>query len=386
MQRLFAIIGMILIFGVAYLFSKEKKKVDLVSVGCCFVGQIVLAFLLIKTPLWKVVEILSDGMMWIINQSTEGISFVFGGLTDDYVFFIHSLLPIVFISALMGVLSHYNIIQKFIKLVGMIVARTFRIDSLFATNGVANIFLGQSDSLFVTKSYLPKANDSVIFATMVNGMASISATVVGLYVGYGASIEWILVSMPLTTLASFVLCQIVMPTEYNEEMIEVESEKGETFMDTAVMYGMIGFKTVIAVSVSLMIFLSGIYFINNFIGLFFDGITIQSILGIVFYPIAFFMGVPFNEVGEVAQLLGTRFATNEAVAFAMPSFNTLSESTKAITTVALAGFTGIGSIGILSGALSIIAPNKKVGKLGLKALILATFVTILTAMTVALFI
>lgn len=382
MEKILAILGIVLIIGGAYLFSQNKKDINWKSVGCAFLGQLILAFILIKTPAWKLVEVLSDGVTWIIGRASEGINFVFGGLVPDggFVFFINSLLPIVFISALMGLLFHFGIIQKFVALVGNLVARVLKVDTLVAVNGVTNMFLGQNESLFVTKSYLPKASDSVIFATLVGGMTSISVSVVGLYASFGASMEWIIVSMPLTVFSTFILTQILMPTKYSSEEIEVENDKGVNAIDTMMNYAMSGFKSVIGITVALMVFLSLVYLVNGLLGLVSPSLVLEKILGIVFLPMSLLMGVPLNEVNVVSQILATKLVTNEAVAFGLPQFAMLSANVKAMVTVTLCGFAGIGSIGILIGGYSAVAPNKvqTVAKLGVKALLCATFVNIIT--------
>lgn len=389
MEKLFAVIGVILIVAITYLFSSNKKSINWKSVGFAFIGQFVLAILLIKTPGWKLVEWLSSGMNWLLAQAQDGIDFVFGGLVPEgnFVFFVNSLLPIVFISAVMGVLFHFGIIQFVIRIVGKFVAKVLRVDTIVAVNGISNMFLGQSESLFVTKAYLGSATDSVIFATLVGGMTSISASVIGLYVGYGASMEWILVSMPLTVFSTFVLTQILMPTSYKEEEIEiVTDDKGCNVIETMMNYANAGFRSVIGISVALMAFLSAVALINNFMGIFWDGMTLQKIIGVVFYPLSLLMGVPMNELGAVSQILATKFVTNEAVAFALPQFSELSINAKAMMTVALCGFAGIGSIGNLMGGYSAVAPNKvkTVAKLGFKALLTATLVNIMTAAVVGL--
>lgn len=390
MEKILGILGMFAVVGGAYLFSSNKKDINWKSVGCAFLGQILLAFLLIKTPLWKGIEWISNGVTWILAQANEGINFVFGGIVPagGFVFFINSLLPIVFISALIGLLFHYGILQKFIAIVGNTIAKLLNVDTVIAVNGVTNMFLGQTESLFVSKSQLPTAKDSVIFATLVGGMTSISTSVVGLYASMGASMEWIIVSLPLTVFSTFVLTQILMPTTYDEKEIEVETtDKGVNAIETMMNYASAGFRGVIGISVALIVFLSIVAMANNFIGLFFDGVTIQSILGIVFKPIALLMGVSPEEVGAVSEILATKLVTNETVAFGLPAFALLSTKVKAMITVALCGFAGIGSIGILIGGYSAIAPNKVpvVAKLGAKALICATFVNILTGAVVGLF-
>lgn len=387
MEKIFAILGMIFIVGICYIFSKEKKSINWKSVGVAFVGQLALALILIKTPAWKLVEWVSNGFSWLLAQSTEGINFVFGGLTGNFVFFINSLLPIVFISAIMGLLFHFGIIQKFISVVGLCVAKVLRVDTLVAVNGVTNMFLGQSESLFVTKSYLPNAKDSVIFATLVGGMTSISVSVVGLYAGFGASMEWIIVSMPLTVFSTFVLTQIVMPTEYEPvDKLIVENDRGVNFIDTMMTYATTGFKSVIGIAVALMVFISLVYMANNLLGFIAPWLTIEKILGVIFYPLALLMGVPFAEVGVVSEILATKLALNEAVAFGMPQFAMLSANAKAMMTVALCGFAGFGSIGILIGGYTAVAPKKVpvVAKLGVKALMVATLVNILTGAVVGL--
>ena len=390
MEKIFAVIGMVLCIGLTFALSKNKKEINWKSVGCAFLGQVILAFVMIKTPLWKVVELLSNGVTWVLNQATEGINFVFGGIipTGGFVFFINSLLPIVFISSLIGLLFHFGILQKFIALVGNTVARVLKVDTTIAVNGVGNMFLGQSESLFLTKQLLPKASDSVIFATLVGGMTSISAAVVGLYTSYGASMEWILVSMPLTVFSTFALTQILMPTKYDAEaVVEVETtDKGVNAIETMMNYATAGFKGVIGITVALIVFLSVVAMINNFIGVFFPSITLESILGVVFTPLAFLMGVPAEEVGMVSQILATKIVTNEAVAFGLPQFAMLSANTKAMMTTALCGFAGLGSIGILIGGYSAVAPNKVgvVAKLGMKALLTATAVNMLTGAVVGL--
>ena len=194
--------------------------------------------------------------------------------------------------------------------------------------------------------------------------------------------------MPLTVFSTFALTQILMPTTYSEEEIEIETnDKGINAIETMMNYANSGFKSVIGISVALMVFLSIVYMINNFIGLFINDITLQSILGVIFSPISLLMGVSIEELGIVSEILATKLVTNETVAFGLPTFAMLSVKAKAMVTVALCGFAGIGSIGILVGSYSAIAPNKVpvVAKMGVKALLCATFVNILTGAVVGLF-
>lgn len=390
MEKILGILGIILCIGFAYLCSNKKEEINWKSVTYAFLSQLVIAFIFIKTPVWKLVEWLGNGISWVIFQANEGINFVFGGVVPSggFVFFINSLLPIVFVSSIMGALFHFGVIQKFVGGVGKIVAKTLNVDSLVAVNGVTNMFLGQTDALFITKAYLPKANEKVIFATMVGGMTSISVSVLGLYHSYGADMTWLIVSLPLSVCSTFVLTQILMPTSYSDvNKIEIDNgDRGVNVIETMMNYAQAGFKSCIGISIALMVFLSVVALINGTIGLFCDWLTIQAILGCIFKPLAFLMGVPMVDVTKVSQLLAMKLATNEVVAYGMPQFNMLSANAKAMLTVALAGFTGVGSIGILIGGYSAVAPNqvKVVAKLGVKALITATFVTMMTGTIVGL--
>ena len=178
MEKVLALIGMVVIVGGAYLISKHKKEINWISVGCAFLGQIILAFLMIKTPLWKVVELLSNGVTWILSQSNEGIEFVFGGLLGTgYVFILNSLMPIVFISAFMGILFHFGIIQWFVGSVAGLVAKALRVDKLVATNEAVAFALPQFNQL--------GANAKAMMTVALCGFAGISS--VGIQIaGFGA--------------------------------------------------------------------------------------------------------------------------------------------------------------------------------------------------------
>ena len=250
------------------------------------------------------------------------------------------------------------------------------------------MIFGQTDALMLSKSKLKTAPESVVFATMVGGMASISAGVIGLYSSMGASVEWILVSLPLSAFSCIVLTQIIMPTKYNGEDLTVEtSDKGENFIETAMTFANGGFKCVVGVTVALILFISLTYMINNILGAIITGLTMEKILGVLFYPLAILMGVPMNEVGIASELLATRFVMNEVVAFGLPSYGMLSETTKCFMTVAMCSFSGIGSIAILLGSYQAIAPSQTrvVAKIGFKALCVATIATVMTGCLICMF-
>ena len=389
MEKLFAILGLFIFMGIAFLMSEKKKEINWKGIGCALAFQTVLAFLMVRTPLWKVIEFISRMVEKFLAQATYGLQFVFGNLvTDTFIFFIGSLCPIVFVSGVIGVLYHFNILEKIFIFIGKYIARIFNVDSTVVLNYVGNCIFGQTDALMLSKSKLRTAPQSVIFATMVGGMASVSAAVIGLYASMGAEIEWIIVSLPLSVFSCLVLTQIVMPTSFDGEDLKIDSdEKGENFLDTAMTFASGGFQCVVGITVALILFISLTYMINNILGAIISGLTMEKIVGVVFYPLALLMGTPISELGLVSELLASRFIMNETVAFGLPAYSMLSASTKSCLTVAMCGFTGIGSLGILLGSYQAIAPDqvKVVAKVGFKALIIATIATMMTGSLTAIF-
>ena len=389
MEKIFAVLGLFVFIGIAYLMSNNKKDINWKGIGLAFITQLIASFLMVKTPLWKVVELVARLTEKLLAQATYGLEFVFGSLvSENFIFFIGSLCPIVFVSGIIGIVYHFGILEKIFIFIGKYIARIFNVDSTIILNYVGNTIFGQTDALMLSKSKLKDASESIIFATMVGGMASVSAGVIGLYNSMGAEIEWILVSLPLSVFSCIVLTQIIMPTKFNGEDLTIDdSDKGENFINTAMIFATNGFGCVIGISIALILFISLTYMINNILGAFITGLTLEKILGVIFYPLAILMGVPFNEVGLASQLLASRFVMNEVVAFGLPAYNMLSETTKCFMTVALMGFSGLGSIAILLGSYQAIAPNqtKVVAKVGFKALCVATLATIMTGTLTAIF-
>lgn len=390
MEKLFGILGIIVFVGLAYLMSKDKKNINWKGVGVLFASQIVITGLFITTPLWKVVEFIANCFNWLLSQATYGIDFVFGGLANDgmFNFFVGALLPIVFLSAFIGALLHFGILQKFVLITTKPLAKLLNIDETVVLCSVVNMFMGMSESLLFTRSKLKNAKDNVILGTNVLGFCAISTTVISMYVAFGGSIEYIIVSIPLSMISGLTLLQIVAPTTYNNEEVEVEVDDiGINVFDTMIRYANTGFKAVINIAISLVVFVSVVYLINNFIGIFVPSVTLQGIISILFMPFALFMGIPFEEIGIASELLATRLVFNEAVAFSSPLISELSTKTLYMMSVGLAGFIGISSPFIMVSAYSILAPNKVayVLKNGLYALIVANLVTMMGALIVGLF-
>ncbi|MGL4819733.1 MAG: NupC/NupG family nucleoside CNT transporter [Bacilli bacterium] len=393
MQLIIGLFGLAAIAGLSYLLSNNKKEINFKSLFVIFLFQALFAILLLNTKIgYKLLEIGTNAVSWTIGHANAGIQFVFGELATEngFVFILSGLFPVIFVSALMGLLFHFNVIQFFVGHIAGAVARTFKIHPLVCTNSVVNIFLGQTDALTVTRSYLPRAHDNVVFATLVGGMTSISVAVVALYASFGIKMEYLLLSMFLTVFSTLILTQIVRPSAYEEEAeLKVEADKGQNAIDTMMSYATVGAKMVAGIMTALVVFVSITSLLNGVLGFVDAGLTFEKILGYFFMPFAFLMGIPFAEVSMVSELLAAKIFINETVAFSgLAELSTLiSERSFAMMTFALCGFANISSIGIMIGSYSAVAPNRAgyVAKVGVLAMIVATLANLFTATLVGLF-
>ena len=162
MEKLFAILGLFVFMGIAFLMSDKKKEINWKGIGCALAFQTVLAFLMVKTPLWKVIEFISRMVEKFLAQAQYGLEFVFGSLASEtFVFFIGSLCPIVFVSGVIGIIYHFGILEKIFIFIGKYIAKIFNVDSTIVLNYVGNCIFGQTDALMLSKSKLKTASESV---------------------------------------------------------------------------------------------------------------------------------------------------------------------------------------------------------------------------------
>ena len=376
------------ILGIAYLLSDDKKNINKRTVVVGIGLQTALTLFVLKTPMGsKILETLALGIQNVANFGLEGVSFVWGDLTGMNVFFVNVLALIIFMSALIAVLQYLGIIPFLVKHIGGLLAKALGTNKAETFNAVANTVLGQTESPLMIKPYFAKLTDSELFAVMVAGMGSASASILIGYSAMGIPMKYLILAVFASMFSSLIISKIIKPnTKKDEEEVEVVKSNASNIFDAIGQGTMDGLNMVLAIMASLIAFVGLIAVLNGILGL--VGTDLTQILTVIFTPVAWIFNIPQSDVTAFASLLGTKLTVNEFVAFTSMGeiINTMNPRTVAILAVALCNFANFSSIGIQLGGLTSIAPERRgdIAKLGLKALIGATLATLLSGAIVGL--
>ncbi|MCU9614821.1 NupC/NupG family nucleoside CNT transporter [Caldibacillus lycopersici] len=392
MEIIISLLGFILTIGVAFLLSNDRKNINYKAIIVLIVMQVIVTLLMFKTTFGqKTVEVVSDGVTKTLNYGYEGIDFVVGGLVPEgaSIFFVNVLMVIIFTSTLLSILTYIRVLPILIKYIGGAVAKITGLSKVVTFNSINSIFFGQSESILAIKSHLDKMNDNKLFIVSTSAMASVSASIMGSYMTMIPS-KYVLVSMLLNALSSLIVATMMAPIKKeDDEVINIKEVSQSNSIFGAMSVGALdGGKVALIVAAQLVAFVGLIALINGiFTGIF--GISFTEILGYLFAPIAFLMGVPASEIVTAGSIMGTKLATNEFVAMLQfqPLIPELSAKTVAIVSAFLVSFANFSSIGIISGSIQAINGEKAnvVAKFGLKMLLAATLASILTGTIVGLF-
>ena len=393
MAILNCIIGIIFVFLVAFLISNNKKKINWKIVIIGFLIQFIFAFAALKWSVGKyILSRISLGVQSVIDYAKEGISFIFGSLSNDgSIFAVNVLGVIIFISALVSVLYYLGVMQFVIKLIGGGLSKLLGTSKLETISSAANIFLGQTEAPLLIKPYVEKLTESELFTVMVGGLASVSGSILVGYSLLGIPIEYLVSASFMSAPAGLIISKIIIPeireAKVNEE-IEMVKDDSSNIVDAASKGAIDGLGLVLNIAAILLAFVALIALINGIIGLIgglfgIDNLSLQSILGYIFAPIATIIGVPMKESVIAGSLIGQKIILNEFVAFTSLSeiISTLSPKTIAIVTFSLCGFANISSIAILIGGIGGMAPSRKhdIARLGWKAVLGGTLANLLSA-------
>ena len=391
MAILNCIIGIIFVFLVAFLISNNKKKINWKTVIIGFLIQFIFAFAALKWSVGKyILSRISLGVQSVIDYAKEGISFIFGSLSNDgSIFAVNVLGVIIFISALVSVLYYLGVMQFVIKLIGGGLSKLLGTSKLETISSAANIFLGQTEAPLLIKPYVEKLTESELFTVMVGGLASVSGSILVGYSLLGIPIEYLVSASFMSAPAGLIISKIIIPeireAKVNEEIVKDDSSN---IVDAASKGAIDGLGLVLNIAAILLAFVALIALINGIIGLIgglfgIDNLSLQSILGYIFAPIATIIGVPMKESVIAGSLIGQKIILNEFVAFTSLSeiISTLSPKTIAIVTFSLCGFANISSIAILIGGIGGMAPSRKhdIARLGWKAVLGGTLANLLSA-------
>jgi len=393
MDILIAIIGILLTLGIAFLLSNDKTGINYKAIITLFVLQLVITLIMFKTVVGlKVVEAVSNFVTTVLNYGYEGVNFVTGGLVPEgaSVFFINVLMLIIFTSTLLSILTYIRVLPLAIKYIGGALAKITGLSKVVSFNSVNSIFFGQSEALLAIKTHLDKMDKNKLFIVSTSAMASVSASIMGAYMSMIPA-QYVLVAMLLNALSGLTIASIIAPIRKDEdEEIHVKDISQADSVFGAISAGALdGGRVALIVAAMLVAYVGLMALINAaFAGAI--GISFTKILGYIFAPIAFIMGVPSSEILTAGSIMGTKLATNEFVAMLQlqPMIETLNPKTVGIISTFLVSFANFSSIGIISGSIQAINSEKAniVEKFGLKMLLAATLASILTATVVGLFI
>ena len=414
MSVLNSLFGMAVLIAIAVLLSSNRRAINVRTVAGAFLIQISLGALVLFVP-WGREGLLaaSEGVSKVIAYGNDGVGFLFGGLVSDqmfevfggggFVFALRVLPMIVFFSSLMAVLYYTGVMQIIIKVIGGFLQKVLGTSKAESMSAAANIFVGQTEAPLVVRPFIKSMTRSELFAVMSGGLASVAGSVLAGYAQMGVPLPYLIAASFMAAPGGLLFAKLLVPeTEKprTDEELSDEGDKPVNVIDAAAGGAVTGAHIAIAVGASLLAFVALISLVNGMIGgvggwFGYGGLTLQTMLGWLFSPLAWAIGVPWSEAGIAGSLIGQKVVVNEFVAYAEfvkylapESAVQLSDTTKAIISFALCGFANLGSIAVLMGGLSIIAPSRRkdVAQLGFKAVVAGSLSNLMSAVIAGLFI
>ena len=392
MSILIGILGLAVLGLGLWALSSDRRGINVKAIAIMLVIQAAVTLFMFKTSIGlKGVELVSNGFSKVMSFGSEGVAFVAGGFKMEAsgVFFINVLLLIIFTSTLLSILTHYKVLPLAIKYLGGGLSKITGLPKVETFNAINSIFFGQSEALLAVKDHLPKLDRNRLFMVSTSAMASVSASIIGAYMTMIPA-KFVLVAMILNALSALIVCSIVAPVKAGQdEEIDVKAVSSTKSVFEAISVGALdGGKVALIVGAMLVAYISLLALVNAAVaGVF--GVDLTTILGYVFAPIAFLMGVPASEILTAGSIMGTKLVANEFVAMLqfVPLMETLSTKTVGILSAFLTSFAAFGSIGIIGGTMQAINGEKAavVAGFGLKMLLMATLSSVLTAIMVGLF-
>jgi len=391
-------LGVVLLLGIAALFSSDLKKIRWSTVGYALLFNGLFAFLVLRTlPGRLFFDKASGCLLQIMKFAAEGTRFVFGPLFDgfsripgytgsSYVFVLGALVPIVFFGALISLLYHLGVIQGVVRTVAWGFMRLFGLTGPEATVVASNIFLGQVQGAMVVAPYIPEMSESQLFQLMVVGMSTVGAGMPIVYAGLGARMDYVLAANIMAAPAAVVFAKIMAPEREDRSweagLTLTDQSRGVNLLDAMSQGAMGGWQVVVAIAVMLLAFIPFIHLIDwAIIKLSFASSDLETVLSWTFAPAAYIVGVPSGDVANFAKLVGQKTAFNEVIGFSGLKGTPLSPKGFMLACFALTGFANFTSIAIQIGGLGALAPSRKgdVARLGLRCVLAATLANLLNA-------
>src|SRR5712672_663459 len=401
MGRFTGILGLLTMLALAYIFSTNRRAIRLKTVAWGLGLQIVFAIFVLKVEVGRwLFEQAGKYVNILLSYSFVGSKFVFGGLGEQHssmgFYFAFQVLPtVIFIAAFFAVLYHYGIMQFIIKLAAKVMIRFMGASGAESLNVAASIFMGQTEAPLAIRPFLPELTRSELMTVMTSGMAHVSGGIMAAYIAFGIEPKHLLSAVIMTAPGTILMSKMLVPeteqpkTAGRVVMSEEEATEEKTNVFGAIARGTTdGLHLALNVAAMLISFLALIAFLNGLLGWTHNHIawfpySLQQILGTLFAPVAWIIGVPRQDCGIIGSLLGTRMVLNELVAFSMlgPQKAMLDPRSFTIATFALCGFANLSSIGIQLGGIGALAPSKRgeLAKLGIRAMLAGTLANLMSA-------
>ncbi|MFJ8236410.1 NupC/NupG family nucleoside CNT transporter [Ureibacillus sp. NPDC094379] len=390
MQYGISILGILVVLFLAWLASSNRKEVKYKPIITMIVIQIILSVILLNTELgFIIIKGISAFFNKLLEFANEGMTFVFGGIENEgeFTFFLNVLIPIVFISALIGILQYLKILPLLMKGIGSLLSKVNGMGKLESYNAVASLMVGQSEVFITVKKQLAPLSKQRLYTLCASAMSTVSMSMVGAYMTM-LEPRYVVTALVLNLFGGFIIASIINPYEVkaSEDLLEVQQLEKQSFFEVVGEYILDGFKVAVIVGAMLIGFIGLIAAFNYLFELLFS-ISFQQLLGYIFAPIAFIMGIPLSESVSAGALMATKLVTNEFVAMMDLSGGDYHFSDRAlgILSVFLVSFANFASIGIVAGAVK--GLNEKQGnvvaRFGLKLLYGATLVSVLSGIIVS---
>ncbi|MCY9590354.1 NupC/NupG family nucleoside CNT transporter [Paenibacillus chitinolyticus] len=406
MSILWGLVGLAVILGIAYLMSDHKKKINYRTVIVGLGIQLVFGYIVLKWDTGKqMLEVVSAGFTNLFHYGYEGLSFVFGSLADKTqatgnIFAIRVAMLAVFITPLIGILYRFGIMQFFMRVVGGGLGKLLKTSRAESLAAAGNIFLGLQEIPIMIKPYMKFLTRSEMFAIMVGGLASVAGGIMVAYAALGIPIAYLLSASLMSAPAGLIIAKIMIPETDtpveagSRELEEEDSDTKDNLINIISKGASAGMRMAVQIIAMLIAFVSMVALLNGLLGWVgswfgYGDLSLQMILGWVFAPLAFVIGVPWSEATITGSFLGQKFVMNEMIAFGSfaKEMEHLSPKTIAIVSFALCGFANIGSMGILLGSMRSLAPERsqEVGRLAFKAVIAASLANLLSGTIAGMF-
>lgn len=410
MSLIMSLVGMVVLLFLAFLLSDNRKAINLRTVGGAFAIQFLFGGFILYVP-WgrNVLEAMSNGVQNVINYGKDGIGFLFGSLVNfsvdgiGFIFAFQVLPTIIFFSSLIAVLYYLGIMQIVIRVLGGSLRKLLGTSHAESMSATANIFVGQTEAPLVVRPFVPKMTQSELFAIMCGGLASVAGGVLAGYAAMGVPLEYLIAASFMAAPGGLLFAKIIKPEteEPIEQLVDEtpEEDKPVNVIDAAASGAASGMQLAAMIGAMLLAFVGLIALVNGMLSgvggwLGMDYLSLEFILGKIFSPVAFLIGVPWVEADIAGSFIGQKLVVNEFVAYlnfkeylgeagkiVEATGELMSAKTVAIIAFALCGFANISSIAILLGGLGSLAPTRRgeIARFGVKAICAGTLSNLMSA-------